>query len=85
VSNAIQAWIAEKQWYHYDQDNGNAGYNSSPPGCSPPQGGVRGHFLQVIWKDTQFVGCGSGRAADGTTYIVCSYFPSGNWEGQKPY
>jgi pathogenesis-related protein 1 len=85
VRNAIQLWIDEKQFYHYDQDDGLAGYSSSPPGCTAPAGAVCGHFLQVIWKNTQFVGCGSGTAADGSIYIVCNYYPSGLYPGQKPY
>jgi pathogenesis-related protein 1 len=85
VSDAVRAWVAEKQWYHYDQDDGYASRNSTPPGCTAPERAVCGHFTQVIWKNTQFVGCGSGRAADGTTYIVCNYYPGGNFGGQKPY
>jgi pathogenesis-related protein 1 len=85
VKDAIQLWINEKVYYHYDQDDGLAGYSSSPPGCTAPRGAVCGHFLQVIWKNTQFVGCGSGTAADGSIYIVCNYIPSGLFSGQKPY
>jgi pathogenesis-related protein 1 len=85
VSDAVRAWVAEKQWYHYDQDDGNASRYSTPPGCTAPSGASCGHFTQVIWKNTQFVGCGSGRAADGTTYIFCNYYPSGDYPGQKPY
>jgi pathogenesis-related protein 1 len=85
VSNAIALWIAEKQWYHYELDDGQAAYKNTPPGCTAPALAVCGHFLQVIWKDTQMVGCGSGQAADGSVYIVCNYFPGGGWPGQKPY
>jgi pathogenesis-related protein 1 len=85
VSDAIALWISEKQWYHYEQDDGLAAFSSQPPGCVPPKDAVCGHFLQVIWKNTELVGCGSGTAADGSIYIVCNYYPSGNWAGQKPY
>ena len=52
--NAVDWFISEKQWYHHDQDNG-----SGPPGCTAPPGNSCGHFTQVIWKDTQYVGCGT--------------------------
>ena len=85
ISNAVQLWINEKVFYHYDQDDGMAGYSSTPPGCTAPAGASCGHFLQVIWKNTQSVGCGSATAADGSIYIVCNYIPSGLFSGQKPY
>jgi pathogenesis-related protein 1 len=81
---AVQNWIAEKQWYHYDQDNGYGGWNQ-PPGCQPPAGKFCGHFTQVIWKNTQYVGCGRAVAQDKTVYIVCNYYTGGNFAGQKPY
>jgi hypothetical protein len=73
-ADAVQAWISEKQWYDYDHDQG------LEPALSHG-------FRQVIWKATQFVGCGKAYRTfgDGTTYIVCSYYPAGNWAAQKPY
>ncbi|MBV9118076.1 MAG: hypothetical protein JOY63_12020 [Acetobacteraceae bacterium] len=68
-----------------DLDNGYAGYSDQPPGCTPPQNGFCGHFTQVIWKDTQVVGCGKASAAHKTVYIVCNYYPIGNRAAQKPY
>jgi len=48
VSDAVQNWIAEKQWYHYDLDNGYGGWNQ-PPGCTQPATQPYcGHFTQVI-------------------------------------
>ena len=81
---AVRNWIDEKQWYHYDQDNGMASSNQ-PQGCTAPSGKFCGHFTQVIWKNTQYVGCGTAKSVSGTEYYVCNYYPSGNWQGQKPY
>jgi virginiamycin B lyase len=72
-AGAVQGWINEKQWYNYDT------------GCSAPSGKSCGHFTQVIWKASQFVGCGKAKGASGTIYFVCNYYPAGNWGGQKPY
>jgi uncharacterized protein YkwD len=81
---AVQSWIAEKQSYHYNQDNGG-GPLGEPPGCTAPPGGACGHFTQVIWKNTQYVGCGKAISANDTAYYVCNYYPPGNWNREKPY
>eukprot|EP00486_Rosalina_sp_Unknown_P011607 CAMPEP_0201593260 /NCGR_PEP_ID=MMETSP0190_2-20130828/190923_1 /ASSEMBLY_ACC=CAM_ASM_000263 /TAXON_ID=37353 /ORGANISM="Rosalina sp." /LENGTH=370 /DNA_ID=CAMNT_0048052391 /DNA_START=642 /DNA_END=1754 /DNA_ORIENTATION=+ len=54
-----------------------------------------GHYTQVIWADTRYVGCGfqqcSGASTDSGSYswakmiFTCNYFPAGNFYGQKPY
>uniref|UniRef100_A0A5S6QQU5 SCP domain-containing protein n=1 Tax=Trichuris muris TaxID=70415 RepID=A0A5S6QQU5_TRIMR len=44
-----------------------------------------GHYTQVVWADTELVGCGMSRCshilnAPGHRFIlVCHYWPSGNW------
>jgi hypothetical protein len=40
-----------------------------------------GHYVQLIWSNTRKLGCAKATAA-GNDYLVCRYFPSGNWEGQ---
>jgi pathogenesis-related protein 1 len=79
--NAVRWFISEKQWYHYDQDDGRMG---QPPGCTAPLNNSCGHFTQVIWKNTQYVGCGKAISASDTVYYVCNYYPPGN-SGGKPY
>jgi pathogenesis-related protein 1 len=82
--NAVEWFISEKQWYHYDQDNGG-GPLGEPPGCSAPPLKACGHFTQVIWKNTQYVGCGTAISANDRKWYVCNYYPPGNWNRQKPY
>ncbi|SPO49319.1 related to Fruiting body protein SC7 precursor [Moesziomyces antarcticus] len=51
-----------------------------------------GHWTQIVWKDTRFVGCAVSQRkglaqsyshSDGATmYVVCEYYPSGNVQGQ---
>ena len=43
-----------------------------------------GHYTQVVWRDTQEVGCAVATAA-GNDVLVCRYWPAGNIWGQKPY
>jgi len=39
--------------------------------------GGTGHYTQLVWKTTRFVGCGQHRGL-----VVCRYYPAGNMMGQ---
>lgn len=41
-----------------------------------------GHYTQIIWANTQEVGCAMARGK-GNDFLVCRYRPGGNWIGQK--
>ena len=43
-----------------------------------------GHYTQIIWRETQQVGCAvsKGRTDD---FLVCRYWPAGNTYGKKAY
>jgi hypothetical protein len=43
-----------------------------------------GHYTQVVWRGTREVGCDVARGADHD-FLVCRYWPSGNWIGQRPF
>merc|ERR1719445_1064027 len=36
---------------------------------------VAGHYLQMVWQSTRYVGCGFG-ACDFGTMVVCNYWPA---------
>ena len=68
-------WVAEKQYW---------------------QGGVltnenwypAGHYTQMVWRNTQEVGCGAappGAGGPAWSTLVCQYNPPGNYIGQAPY
>ncbi|PSN37306.1 Venom allergen 3 [Blattella germanica] len=48
-----------------------------------------GHYTQVVWADTKYVGCGfiAYKKTDDwyTKYYVCNYGPGGNIEGGTMY
>ena len=49
---------------------------------------VCGHYTQIVWKNTERIGCGKATSRQNglfTVYWVCQYDPSGNYVGQKPY
>ncbi|MEN0063613.1 MAG: CAP domain-containing protein [Myxococcota bacterium] len=76
IQEAVDSWAAEDAWYDYDTNS-----------CS----NVCGHYTQIVWRDTQRVGCGFADCPviEGTNfggrYWVCNYDPPGNFVGQRPY
>ncbi|XP_051133423.1 pathogenesis-related leaf protein 4-like, partial [Andrographis paniculata] len=70
--DAINLWVSEKSNYYY-----------SPNSCAV--GKVCGHYTQIVWRDSVRIGCGKARCNNGWYYVVCSYDPPGNWDGEWPY
>ncbi len=69
----VDSWGKEKANYDYATNNCRSGR-------------VCGHYTQVVWKDTQKVGCAYAVCEDSKEQIwVCQYQPAGNWVGEKPY
>lgn len=57
-SSALSMWYNEDKWYNYERGN-----------FSPSTG----HFTQMIWKATRYVGCASARSSrSGRMYIAVS-------------
>ncbi|HSU00874.1 MAG: CAP domain-containing protein [Friedmanniella sp.] len=74
--NAMASWYAEKALYDANPE----------PVANPVQGW--GHYSQMVWRDTQRVGCGAASGFQNgqwDTVVVCRYDPAGNIIGQKPY
>lgn len=72
--DAVRLWISEKSHYHHASNSCDAGQ-------------VCGHYTQVVWRDTQKVGCALYDCPGlqfGST-VVCDYGPGGNIGGQSPY
>jgi uncharacterized protein YkwD len=73
-SEMVAMWANERQSFKYD----------SYPNCTTDPSAVVGHYTQMVWKNTQFVGC--AMASNGKTdFLVCRYSPPGNIVGEKPY
>jgi uncharacterized protein YkwD len=68
----VDSWAGEIQDYNYANN-------------SCPADKMCGHYTQVVWRNTQQVGCGTSTCDDGSILWVCNYNPPGNWQGQKPY
>ncbi len=70
----VGGWGSEKKDFVY----------GTFPDCKTRGSAVVGHYTQMIWRNTQSVGCalvGNGQ----TDFLVCRYGPPGNIEGQKVY
>uniref|UniRef100_A0A646QFR5 Cysteine-rich venom protein n=1 Tax=Hemiscolopendra marginata TaxID=943146 RepID=A0A646QFR5_9MYRI len=45
-----------------------------------------GHYTQMLWAETEALGCGYAKSADdGDSYVFCLYGPSGNYPGEPIY
>ncbi|KAL6987514.1 hypothetical protein U1Q18_013258 [Sarracenia purpurea var. burkii] len=45
-----------------------------------------GHYTQVVWRSTQYLGCGNVTCDNDLGFlVVCSYHPPGNYEGENPF
>lgn len=44
-----------------------------------------GHYTQIVWHSTRFVGCGVSECGDDRALWVCQYYPAGNWVSELPF
>ena len=79
-SDAMTSWYDEIDDFRENPTQGSTNYLGT------------GHFTQLIWGKTQYVGCGfiahegyGGNNKFDTKYYVCNYGPAGNWLRQKVY
>ncbi|MCO5591566.1 hypothetical protein L7F22_045553 [Adiantum nelumboides] len=70
--DAVRDWADEKRWYDY-RSNSCDYYDA----C--------GHYTQIVWKSSRFVGCARVTCDNGRIFTTCNYFPPGNFLGQRPY
>jgi uncharacterized protein YkwD len=72
-SQAVAAWVAERQWYNY--------WSNSCAG-----GQECGHYTQIVWSTTARVGCARVNCLGGRgVFMTCNYDPPGNYIGERPY
>ncbi|XP_007546022.1 PREDICTED: cysteine-rich venom protein TEL1-like isoform X2 [Poecilia mexicana] len=72
-SNAIQAWYNEVANFRY--------------GVGSINGGVVGHYTQVVWATSKNIGCAMAYCPNSTYkyFYVCHYCPPGNYNLTNPY
>ncbi len=72
LKNAILSWYSEKKDFVYGEKYW----------CKT--GKICGHYTQLVWDDTKKIGCGRAKK-DNKVFIVCRFYPAGNWIGKQPY
>ncbi|OIV96112.1 hypothetical protein TanjilG_13044 [Lupinus angustifolius] len=70
-SDAVKFWLTEKPDYDY--------YSNS---CVHDE---CGHYTQIVWRDSVHVGCARAKCDNDWVFVICSYYPPGNVEGERPY
>nr|CAH8865296.1 unnamed protein product [Trichobilharzia regenti] len=75
--------MAMKLWFDEYVD-----YNYKSGQCKP--GKQCGHYKQIVWEDTKYVGCAAHDCTGAPSfpynlYVVCNYAPGGNIIGRRPY
>ena len=75
ADSVLQGWYTEEE-VNYDYSTGKS-----------KNGGVVGHFTQVVWKGSEQIGCavkqGAWRNYANSYYVCCNYFPGGNIVGSE--
>jgi len=88
-------WVGENIYYNWSSarpsyESGNASqswydeikdYDFKKGGSS--NGGVVGHFTQVVWKNTKEAGFGLAFNNNNECYVVGNYYPGGNFNNQE--
>ncbi|KAG7610441.1 CAP domain [Arabidopsis suecica] len=69
---AVKLWVNEKSDYIYASNT-----------CS--DGKQCGHYTQVVWRTSEWVGCAKVKCDNGGTFVTCNYYPPGNYRGRWPY
>jgi len=79
ITARVTSWYDESADYHWDTQT---------------EHDTTGHWTQGVWAKTRYVGCGYAACDDSTSpwgsgwnwfYVVCKYFPGGNYNGAQPY
>lgn len=71
-AEVVNAWAEEENYYDYQTNS-----------CQPGQ--QCGHFTQMVWHESQQVGCAKAVCADKSQVWACNYHPRGNYIGERPY
>ncbi|KAB8104203.1 hypothetical protein EE612_036928 [Oryza sativa] len=79
---SVQAWTAASSVDQWVAEKGSYDYASN----SCVGGAMCGHYTQVVWRDTTAVGCAAVACnANRGVFFICTYFPAGNVQNQRPY
>lgn len=83
AADVVQGWYDEVECYTFGPFlEGDA----CDPVCIAAQNSNGcGHYTQVVWRDTERLGCGMATCSSGAEIWACNYDPPGNYLGDVPY
>jgi pathogenesis-related protein 1 len=70
-AEVVRQWAAEQADYDYARNRCRA------EAC--------GHYTQIVWRETDAVGCAMRVCEDKAQLWACRYHPPGNIVGRRPY
>ena len=77
IDTIMSYWYYREEPY-FDYAKGESKYSTSV-----------GHFTQVVWRSTKYIGCGFARGEwndfDDAYYLNCKYYPAGNIKGREVF
>ncbi|XP_068340796.1 uncharacterized protein [Pyrus communis] len=80
-------WAYKAHWLPreavHDWGHEKVYYNKEKRECEPDK--PCAHYTQIIWKDTEQVGCARHKCSNENLLVVCEYYPPGNWVGMDPF
>lgn len=81
LTAAVNNWYVEKDFYNY-ADNSCSVNETSTQTVDGTEYNTCGHYTQIIWKDTTYIGCARAQyqagSLQGGYVIVCKYKTPGN-------
>jgi len=72
AKDIVKAWAEEESFYDYQNNKCQTGED-----C--------GHYTQMVWHESQQVGCAVAVCPDQSQIWACNYHPRGNYIGEWPY
>ena len=78
-ASVVQKWFREQRFFDHTTNRCKCPFETDECEC--------GHYLNVVWKTTQRVGCSSAVycAGEKGLLVVCNYEPAGNIVGVNPF
>ncbi|XP_076919225.1 pathogenesis-related protein 1A-like [Bidens hawaiensis] len=73
ATEAVNLWVDEKTFYDHTSNT-----------CV--EGNQCLHYTQVVWRNSDQLGCARVQCSNnGWWFVICSYYPPGNYIGESPY